>query len=109
MASLSDASSIATLEAHCAGLPVVVTDHCGNREDIVRYDLGSVAVANSAESLAQCMTSVAFDFDDERFATGLLRFENDEQMRPYGKRVLELYRRLLYHAGNDPSVGGLAG
>lgn len=93
--SLCDNYSIAVTEALCAGLPVVVTDRCGNEGDIRRYGVGQVCAAGDPAGLAAAMRAVAEDLSDEHLTAGLRRFDADESAAPYAARMLELYRRLL--------------
>jgi glycosyltransferase involved in cell wall biosynthesis len=95
--SLSDAYSIAAIEALAAGLPVVVTDRCGIDTDVRRYRLGAVATANDAESLAHEMRRIAFELDDAAFENGLREFERDQQAHSYARGMADLYERLTSH------------
>jgi glycosyltransferase involved in cell wall biosynthesis len=92
--SLCDNYSIAVTEALCAGLAVVVTDHCGNAGDVRRYGVGEVCPAGDPASLASAMRVVA-ELADDQLAAGLARFDSDETAHPYAARMLDLYDRLL--------------
>lgn len=98
MPSLSDAYSIATVEALCAGLPVVVTNHCGVAERVAYHGLGEVAEAASVDSLERAMLAVTELVDADELASGLREFEREEMARPYAQRVLDVYQSI--GAGN---------
>jgi glycosyltransferase involved in cell wall biosynthesis len=93
--SLSDAYSLAVIEAIVAGLPVVVSENCGNADDVRKFDLGAVTPVGDAEALAETMNHVGAKLDEEQLLEGARRFDALEQNSPYAARVLALYRQLL--------------
>jgi glycosyltransferase involved in cell wall biosynthesis len=95
MPSLSDAYSLPAIEALCAGLPLVLTDHNGVSDVVRRHDLGEVVPTGSADALRAAMRRVTESTDTERLASGLRAFAKRESDSPYASRVLALYERLL--------------
>lgn len=93
--SIADNYSISVTESLCEGMPVVVTNHCGNSDDVGKYGLGKVCQAGDAESLSTAIYEVAYKFDTDKFQTGLMRFKEDENDCPYAARVKMLYEELL--------------
>lgn len=93
--SLADNYSIAVTEALCEGLPVIVTDHCGNADDVAAYGLGRVCEAGNIAALVAALSGVAHSFDSIAFEQGLRRFEQHEAEQSYAVRVKALYEHLI--------------
>jgi glycosyltransferase involved in cell wall biosynthesis len=92
--SLSDNYSLAVNEALSRGLPVLVTENCGNKDDIIKFNLGCVSKTANLESLVLCINKITKNFDYQSFANGLNSFFAEENRLQYAKSVLEIYKKL---------------
>lgn len=94
MPSLCDSYSIATIEAVCAGLPVVVTDNCGVESAVREHGLGATCATGDADALAAAMRMVSDELREDALREAHRRFESAEHAAPYATRMLQLYRSL---------------
>lgn len=92
--SFSDNYSLAVNEALSCGLPVLVTDNCGNKDDIVNFRLGSVSKTGDVEDLMANIDAMIRRFDYETFHAGLVDFFSDENRLQYPKSVVSVYNGL---------------
>ena len=93
--SLSDAYSLAVIEAISCGLPVIVSNKTGNAFDVELYGLGEVATSQSVESLSE--TLLAFNERDKInfYKENILNYLKEENSFGYPDRVLKIYSKLL--------------
>lgn len=94
--SLADNYSLAVVEALSRAMPVIVTDHCGNADDIQKFNLGYVAKAGCSLSLQQAIYKMCTEFDLHRFAIGLDEFFSSKNIQAYPSSVLQVYREIFY-------------
>ncbi|NMH65364.1 glycosyltransferase family 4 protein [Shewanella salipaludis] len=92
--SLADNYSLAVVEALSVRIPVVVTENCGNAEDVKRYNLGLVATVKNADSLKACIMGIKTNFDFSLFNDGLEEFFSLENQLVYPKAVLDVYKMI---------------
>lgn len=92
--SLSDNYSLAVNEALSRGLPVLVTENCGNKDDIKKFNLGYSATTADLNSLAEKMEKLVSGFDYSAFHYGLINFFAEDNRIKYSKAVLDVYKSL---------------
>ncbi|MDH4568436.1 glycosyltransferase family 4 protein [Pseudomonas sp. BN414] len=93
--SLSDNYSLAVSEALSNGLPVIVTENCGNKDDVQLYNLGEVVKAGDSQALADGITKLAECFDHEKFRDGLVNFFSPTNKEEYVRSVSRTYSKLM--------------
>lgn len=100
LASLSEGTSVALLEAMAAGVPVVVTDVGGNPEIVSHGVTGWVVPSGAEAALAAAVEEAATDADKRRTVAAAARrrvaqhFSFETMIRSYRER----YQALLAHA-----------
>lgn len=93
--SLSDNYSLAVVEALSRGLPVVVTENCGNADDVRKFNLGAVSKVCDVESLVHAISNLTTDFDTDLFNLGLEKFFSKDNVQAYPKAVMDVYKTIL--------------
>jgi glycosyltransferase involved in cell wall biosynthesis len=93
--SLSDANSIAVIEALQNALPVIITENTGNRDAVTKYGVGRVVAAGNTEAIIQAIEV----FMDRNYRKSLsLNIRNyivEDARYPYPQRVFDIYKQLL--------------
>ncbi|MEY8214197.1 MAG: glycosyltransferase, partial [Colwellia sp.] len=95
MPSLSDSYSLASVEALSRGLPVIVTESCGIKDNIKQYQLGYVAQVQSAASIKECIGQFYGSFDYSQFKIGLREFFSEEYSQKYPQSVYQVYKTIV--------------
>ena len=95
--SLADNYSLAVSEALSQGLPVIVTDNCGNSDDILKYNLGYSVEAQSSVEISKAIEKFFDEFNYENFTIGLKSFFDKDQ---YPQDVMNVYKYLIKDQGN---------
>ena len=90
--SLSDSYSIATCEALSQGLPVIVTENCGIKNDIIENKLGYVCPIADSDRIAETIQSFSKNFDYGTFKNGVYEFFAKDT---YIENVLDVYEKLV--------------
>ncbi len=96
--SLADNYSLAVNEALSAGTPVIVTENCGNKDDIINYNLGYVVNVKSSSAIRGAIDKVINEFDWYKFYLGLDNFFNTEKNCGYVDRVISAYDKVISNA-----------
>ncbi|MEY8215420.1 MAG: glycosyltransferase family 4 protein [Colwellia sp.] len=99
--SLADNYSLAVVEALSKGKPVIVTENCGNADDVKDYHLGLVAKVKDAVSIRKCILELKSSFDYAEFNAGVRRFFSEENCQAYPKSVLDVYKTILERNNED--------
>jgi glycosyltransferase involved in cell wall biosynthesis len=93
--SLSDAYSIAVIEALQYALPVIVTDNTGIKDSIRKYETGEVVNIANSEAIA---TGIERMFKKEYRVTlsqNIEKFIKADLEYPYPLKVLDIYKHIL--------------
>jgi glycosyltransferase involved in cell wall biosynthesis len=93
--SLSDNYSIAVVEALSKKIPVIVTENCGNADDIVKFGLGFVVPVKDEKKIELAVNYMLENFDYKKFEDGLKLFFSKENQDAYPKSVYESYLKIL--------------
>lgn len=93
--SLADNYSLAVVEALSRGLPVVVTENCGNADDIIKFGLGCVANVCDTDSIVEAIKNLQNTFNSEHFNDGLERFFSNENLELYPRSVFDVYKKIV--------------
>lgn len=99
MPSLSDAYSLAVMEALIHGLPVIVSENTGCFGEVRRYGCGDVVMTASAEALHQAI--IAYQSPERRQAAidGIARFDAAEAEGGYLSAINSIYQQRLANSG----------
>ncbi len=94
--SISEACSVAILEAMLAGLPVVATDVGGNSELVVENETGFLADVNNADDFANKIERVLCDIDLRKRlgVAGRERVKKYFDVKKMYKEYIDLYERV---------------
>lgn len=95
MPSLSDNYSLAVVEALSWGMPVLVTENCGNAEDIEEFYLGQVVKIKSSTAIADALENLISRSKERDFSNGIDDFFSMEKRLQYPKAVLNVYQKLI--------------
>jgi glycosyltransferase involved in cell wall biosynthesis len=93
--SLSDAYSIAVIEALQCALPVIVTDYTGNKDSVAKYEVGEVIKAGDSESIIVAIEKMLSQEYRIFLSQNIQKFIADDLMYPYPLKVLDIYKELL--------------
>lgn len=93
--SLADNYSLAVVEALSRGMPVIVTDNCGNADDVSKFNLGYVVKTSSVEAIKEAIESIHSKFVFDEFRHGINNFFSEDNIISYPKSVLEVYRKIM--------------
>ncbi|MES2516949.1 MAG: glycosyltransferase [Bacteroidota bacterium] len=93
--SLSDAYSLAVSEALMQRLPVIITENVGNKDDVKKFQVGTVCAVKNVDALKEAIIT----FRDEEYRQSLRNniaiFLKYNQENSYSSKVLEIYNQLL--------------
>lgn len=95
MPSLTDAYSLAVSEALSSNIPVIITENVGNKDDIIKHNLGIVCKIRDSDSLRVAIEKFR-DIEYRHFLKeNILLFKQTQKYDNYVNRVLEVYRKIL--------------
>jgi glycosyltransferase involved in cell wall biosynthesis len=92
--SLSDAYSLAVMEAQSVGLPVIVSSNTGNADIIIRNDIGIVAKTECASSLAKAILEMANYSLRKHYNKNINQYFINHEELDYAGSVLQTYKDL---------------
>lgn len=92
--SLSDNYSIAVVEALSCRIPVIVTENCGNADDILSFNLGFVVPIKCSSALSAAINKFQNEFNYEKFESGLNQFFSEENASIYPRSVIDVYFKI---------------
>jgi len=93
--SLSDNYSLAVVEALSKGIPVLITENCGNSKDVEDYRLGRVVKIKDSEGLSRAIENFKADFDYTAFKAGLDMFFSEDNKLAYPRSVYQVYEKIM--------------
>ncbi len=93
--SLTDAYSLAVSEALVCKLPIIISENVGNKDDIVRFDIGKVCQIKNSDYIIEAILSLQNEDYRRYLSQNITNFIEDNQLNPYSAKVLEVYNQLL--------------
>ena len=97
--SLSEGDSAVPREAMAYGIPVIVTEHCGNREIVEKFETGFVVPVRSEEAIAQAIIELhESQALRQHFGENGRRATSQFTWRNYSHRLFEEFERMVEYA-----------
>ena len=94
MPSLSDAYSLAVSEALSSKIPVIVTENVGNKNDILKFQIGEICKVKSIESLMQTILNFQNEEYRQFLKSNIENFVDEDKNYNYASRVFSIYQNL---------------
>jgi len=97
--SLSEGDSAVPREAMAYGIPVIITEHCGNREIVEKFETGLVVPVRSEEAIAQAVIELhESQALRQHFGENGRRTTSQFTWRNYTHRLFEEFEEIVGYA-----------
>lgn len=93
--SLSDANSIAVIEAQQQGLPVIISENTGNKSLVTKFNTGIVVKTADADSLQAAIEQMTDPGFREHLSSNIENLILNDIAEGYPKQILSIYKMLI--------------
>lgn len=90
-----DAYSLAVGEEIGSGLPVVISDNTGNKDDVLSNGWGVVYKTDDADALDKAIESICSLYNYNKFQKNIDHYIKSSSRADYGNAVVSMYRNIL--------------